>query len=224
MSSQCILPDVGIPVAIVSFSYRCLSDFGVASTVKTYLLSRDDLLMEDCCHGNKEDMHLVATASARLGWDSFVEGRISTQWLPMVAPLLARTSPYLLAKTWGRHLIARLHNVIHKTWIYCNSIIHFRGKDGLTIPKHQDILNRVEEYSMVNCEILLPSHRFLHNTDFAALGSGPISHCLLWLADMEEAIATSQLALTGTLTPEALTYFSSDISMRLTPASTLTSP
>jgi hypothetical protein len=96
---------------------KTLGDSGVASTVETYLLSRGDLLMEDCCHGNKEDMRLVATASNWLGWDSFVEGRISTQWLPMVTPLLACTSPHLLAKTWGRHLIARLHNVIHKKCI-----------------------------------------------------------------------------------------------------------
>jgi hypothetical protein len=171
--------------------FKTLGDSKVASTVETYLLLRGNLLMDNCCHRNKEDIRLVATASDWLGWDSFVEGRISTQWLPMVTPLLARTSPHLLARTCGRHLIARLHNVIHKQWIYRNSVIHFRGKDGLTIPKHQDILNQVEEYFMVNPEILLPRHRFLYNTDFAALGSGPTSHCLLWLADMEAAIATS---------------------------------
>jgi hypothetical protein len=203
---------------------KTLGDFEIASTVETYILSRGDLLMEDCCHGNKEDMHLAATVSNWLGWDSFVEGPISTQWLSMVAPLLVHTSPHLLAKTWGRYLIARLHNVIHEQLIYRISVIHFRGKDGLTIPKHHDILNRVKEYSMVDPEILLPRHRFLYDTDFAALGSGPTFHCLLWLADMEAAIATSQLALTGTLTPEALADFSSNISTRLTPVSTLTSP
>ncbi len=55
-------------------------------------------------------------------------------------------------------------------------------------------------------------------------GQQPNLSCLLCLADMEVAVATSLLALTGTLTPESLTYFSSDISMRLTPASTLTYP
>jgi hypothetical protein len=69
-----------------------------------------------------------------------------------------------------------------------------------------------------------PMSPLLYDTDFAVLGSDPTSHCLLWLADIEVAIATSQLALTGTLTPEALIYFSSIISTRLTPASTLTSP
>jgi hypothetical protein len=69
---------------------------------------------------------------------------------------------------------------------------------------------------MADPEILLPQHRFLYDTDFAALGSGPTSHCLLWLvADMEAAEVTSWLALSGTLTLEAMTYFSSDNPARL---------
>ncbi len=68
---------------------------------------------------------------------------------------------------------------------------------------------------MADPDILLPQHRFLYNTDFAALGSGPTSHCLSWLADMEAAVGTSPLALSGTLTPEAMTYFSLDNLVRL---------
>jgi hypothetical protein len=168
-----------------------LSNIGIASLVESYLLSLGDSLMENCVDVNNQEMLIVAKASDHLVWDSFVEGPISTQWLSMVAPLLVHTSPHLLAKTWGRHLIPRLHNVIHKQWIYHNSIMHSRGKDVFTIPKHHNILNQVKEYSMVDPEILLPCHCFLYNTDFAALGSGPTSHCLLWLADMEAAVATS---------------------------------
>ncbi len=105
---------------------------------------------------------------------------------------------------------SRLHNVIHKQWMYQNSVKHYKGKDGHTISQHHAILNHVEENSMANLEILLPQHRFLYNTDFAALDSGPTSHCLLCLVDMEAAVVTSWLTLSGTLTPEAMTYFSSD--------------
>ncbi len=68
---------------------------------------------------------------------------------------------------------------------------------------------------MADPEILLPQHGFLYNTDFAALGSGPTSHHLLWLAEMEAAVATSWLALSGTLMPEAMTFFSLDNPARL---------
>jgi hypothetical protein len=73
----------------------------VASMFESYLLSRGNLSMESCCHGNNCDILLVATMSDWLGCDSFIEGRVTTLWIPMVTPLLACTSPHLLAKTWG---------------------------------------------------------------------------------------------------------------------------
>jgi hypothetical protein len=92
--------------------------------VESYLLSLGDSLMENCVDVNNQEMLIVAKASDHLVWDSFVEGRIATQWLPTVTPLLARTSPHLLAKLWGLQLIIKLHNVIHTQWVYRNSVMH----------------------------------------------------------------------------------------------------
>jgi hypothetical protein len=99
---------------IKEWMVKTLWDIGVALMVKTYRLLRGNLSMEICCHGNNQDILLVVTTSNQLRWDSFVHGCISTHWIPIVTPLLAHTSPDLLAKMWGRCLIARLHNVIHK--------------------------------------------------------------------------------------------------------------
>ncbi len=164
--------------------------------------------MENCIHGSNQEMLQVAKIINRLGWDSFVEGRVITQWLQLVTPFLARTNPHLLAKLWGRQFISRIHNLLHKQWVCLNSMIHYRGKNGLTLIDHHEILNRVEGYSLIDPEALLPRHRFLFDTDFETLRSCPTSHHLLWLADMHAAVATLQLARSGTLTSEALTYFS----------------
>jgi hypothetical protein len=98
--------------------------------------------------------------------------------------------------------------VIHKQWIYHNLVIHFKSKDGLTVPEHHEILNWIESYSLVDPDILLPHHQFLFEADFEALGRRPTSHQLLWLADMETAVAASNLAWAGTLTPLAIAHFS----------------
>jgi hypothetical protein len=79
-------------------------------------------------------------------------------------------------------------------WIYHNSLIHFKVKDRLTIPEHHDIINRVESCALTDPDTLLPRHRFLDEADFDELASGPTSHRLLWLADMDTAIAASSLA------------------------------
>jgi hypothetical protein len=45
------------------------------------------------------------------------------------------------------------------------------------------------------------------DADFGVLGSGPTSDRLIWLADMNSAIAVSNLLQAGSLTPVAEAYF-----------------
>jgi hypothetical protein len=74
----------------------------------------------------------------------------------------------------------------------------------------QDIIEKVNKYSLLDPERLLPLHRFLLDTNFSTLGDGPTSHCLLWLADMDSAVSAAALAQSGTLTPQATTFFTED--------------
>jgi hypothetical protein len=78
--------------------------------------------------------------------------------------------------------------------VYKNPYIHFKGNDGLTMPEQHDIINRVVACTLINPDTLLPQHQLLFEMDFEALGSGPASHRLLWLADMDLALAASSLS------------------------------
>jgi hypothetical protein len=71
------------------------------------------------------------------------------------------------------------------------------------MPQIQDIFDRVILYP----ESLLTQHRCLLEADFAALGNGPTSHRLLWLANMDSAFAVASLVQLGSLTPQATTIF-----------------
>jgi hypothetical protein len=53
-------------------------------------------------------------------------------------------------------------------------------------------------------------HRFLLEADFGALGDGPTSNRLLWLANMDSAILAATLAELGTLTGQAVAFFADD--------------
>jgi hypothetical protein len=98
--------------------------------------------------------------------------------------------------------------MIHKQWIYRNTCIHYRGTDGFTMPEHNKIINRVEEYSLIDPKDLLPRHQYLLETDFEALGSGPTLDRQIWLANINLARAAAHLAQAGTLTPAAVVHFS----------------
>jgi hypothetical protein len=164
-------------------------------------------LIADCIHGTSWNLIEAAAEMDPLGWDSLLEGRISKQWLVVASSFLRRSNKFLLPPSWGHQLINKLHNIIHKQWIYHNTFIHYPGSDSLTLPEHHDIINRVEEHAFTDPKSLLPRHRFLLETDFEALGSGPSTQRLLWLANLDSAIAASALAWSGSLTPAAIVHF-----------------
>jgi hypothetical protein len=109
------------------------------------------------------------------------------------SPFFSRSPLQLLPVSWGQQFISKLHNVIHQQWVYRNLVIHFKSKDRLTVPEHHEILNRIESYSLVDPDVLLPRHWFLFEANFQAVRHGPTSHQLLLLADMETAVAASNL-------------------------------
>ncbi len=130
----------------------------IAMMVEQYLLLRRETLMVDCVHGNYADLRAIVTASTHLGWDSLLEGRISAHWLTLVATFLLKTGRNLLPHAWGTQFITRLINIIHKQWIYRNLVIHYHGQDGLMIPEHHEIINRVEAHALTDPDRLLPRH------------------------------------------------------------------
>jgi hypothetical protein len=55
---------------------KTLGGSTLSLTIKTYLLGKGLVLMESCVNGNDKTLLNLAQSSNRLGWDSFIEGRI----------------------------------------------------------------------------------------------------------------------------------------------------
>jgi hypothetical protein len=87
----------------------------------------------------------------------------------------------------------------------CIHTLQGKGKvDNAAVTEHHQPINK---YSLMDPDLLLTLNRFLVDAKFEALGRGPTSHQLLWLADMDSAIAALHLAKMGSLTPQASLYF-----------------
>jgi hypothetical protein len=76
------------------------------------------------------------------------------------------------------------------------------------MPEHNQIINWVEEYSLIDPKDLLPRHQYLLDTDFEALGSGPTIDRQIWLANFTSARAAARLLQAGTLTSDAEIHYS----------------
>ncbi len=199
---------------VVDWISKTLCQTDIALAVNIYLLGRGLVKMVHCINNGDAPLLALARSTDLLGWDCFIEGRISREWIPAVSPILAVSCPRLSIGSWGKTFITKLLNVVHKQWIYRNTLIHYRGKDGFSIPEHYKIINRIEEYFTIYPDSILPRHRHLLDTDFEALGSGPTSNFLLWLAVVDTALAVSGLATSSALSPDAQEYFDTPISAR----------
>jgi hypothetical protein len=85
-----------------------LGDQQVAATVEKYLLACGESQMIDCVHGTNQDMQAAAADNDQLGWDSMLEGRISSRWLMVAAPFLLKTRQKMLPQVWGTKFIYKL--------------------------------------------------------------------------------------------------------------------
>jgi hypothetical protein len=186
---------------------KTLGEEAIATTVTKYLCARGEQSFRSLSGSTWSDLITVADYTNRLGWDSLLEGRIACHWLVLVKPILLRCFRRLSPKTWCRQFITHLHMIIHRQWTYRNAYIHYKGKEGWTMPQVQDIFDRITEYSLMDERMLLPRHRYLLEVDFERLGSGPSSHRLTWLSDMDSALSAKLLFGQERLTGEAITHF-----------------
>jgi hypothetical protein len=63
---------------LTSWLIETLGKHSVASMVKMYLLARGEAKMSSCVHGANANLVTLSVQSVRLGWDSFLEGRLSS--------------------------------------------------------------------------------------------------------------------------------------------------
>ncbi len=100
----------------------------------------------------------LATTDSLSGILSVTNSTARPAGLAVAASLLRGSKKFLLPPSWGWQFINKLHNIVHKQWIYRNSFIYYQGADGLTLPEHHDILNSIGEHTYTDPESLLPRH------------------------------------------------------------------
>ena len=183
------------------------ADVVLVDMVEEYLLAQDTKLMIDCLHIDNNSYRLLAEATDRLRWDSFLEGRISTVWLDVMKPQLMDGNTYLSPQRWGRQLIEQLLQITHKQWIFRNSRLYYKKLDGLTALEHHKIFEKMEELMHTDPDELLPRHRHLLEENFGALGEGSSIDRQYWIASMESALSAASCVQKGRVTPGSMPNF-----------------
>ena len=157
-----------------------------------YLRGRNTVQMTDLAPRGTT-YHSFALIHDRLGWRSFLEGRISTILVQEMHQHLATTPTRINAGNWAKGLVNFLLRITHHQWIYRNNVVHYRV-EGRPIKRHEEIIAEMQMLMQVDPRTLLPRFRHLYEEeDFEALGAGSTTNRLYWISAAKAAVAASAI-------------------------------
>src|SRR6056300_980715 len=132
-----------------------------------------------------------------MGWDNFLEGRISTLFLEVVSSDLNLTKKGLTPSRWGTKFIQHLLALTHKQWLFRNSHVHYKKLDGMTADQHDAIFARVCDLMWTDPRELLEKDTYLLEKYFGDLGEASSAERQVWIASMESALKASAFVKSG---------------------------
>ena len=173
--------------------------------VEEYLLAQGRKRFVDCIHTEESPYNLLARIQDRLGWDSFVEGRISVLFRDTMKEHADRTGIVSVQK-WGYDVVEALIQVTHRQWALRNARVHFRA-EGLTQVEHTTLFAKVEELLDTDPDELLPAHRYLLDTTADTLEDTSTQNRQIWVLSVESARRAALCVEQGLVDPVSSSLF-----------------
>ena len=172
--------------------------FELVGMVRVYLTSQDTKTWKMSL-GNSTNALLstLADVQDKLGWDSFVEGRVSTIFKSVMRPVLKGLNSRLTPERWCTILCTKLLELTHKQWLFRNSHVHFKKLEGLTPQQHAEVYQQVKSLEDTDPDDLLPRHQHLLERDMYELGEGSSGMRQQWVASMEAALQAAVYVHSG---------------------------
>ena len=109
---------------LLSWTSTTLIEISVIHMIRDYLLGQDNKRMQECTQVYQTRLINLAESQDRLGWDCFVEGRISRVFLRVVEASLSASGSQQTSTNWCQKLVGHLLQITHKQWIFRNSQVH----------------------------------------------------------------------------------------------------
>jgi hypothetical protein len=86
-------------------------------------------------------LQVLASEQDAIGWDNFMEGRISPQFCKQQSKYYIEQESRSSGIKWASDLISQLLLMIKTQWLHRNAVVHKRRRDGLKLEEGQKISN-----------------------------------------------------------------------------------
>jgi hypothetical protein len=165
----------------------------LADALSTYIFHRGSLKFQNIPDLPAE-LWLLAEEQDCIGWDNFMEGKISMQF-EIIQRRHLLTSPSLLTATdWTKQLISKLLHLTHGQWIYRNISRHHTKLGLLKDMERRQLLIEIDRLMSVDPSEVPEESKFLLEIDFRAIRTASTERQSYWVHAVRAAIKAGRRA------------------------------
>jgi hypothetical protein len=138
--------------------------------------------------GLDRDLLELAHKQDAIGWDDFLEGKITKHFQVVQARHLPRCPTMLNASDWSKRFIDQLIHITQSQWIYRNISKHHATHGQLERLDRISLLRHINKFAGVAPTDVPQESRFLLEVDFVSLVSGHTTQQAYWVHALQAAI------------------------------------
>ena len=168
------------------------TDPRLTSAIITYLQHKGNKSFTASCHPSLQ----ITNHQDMIGWNNFVEGKLSTEIRTIQANYLKSTDTTTNIQQWIITVITQLLQMVHSQWIYRNEVVHSRSKDGLTKIEGAEIRLLIRAQLKLGIEGLDEDDHFLLSHTFNQINSWSGEEKRLWITAIQAARQSASLPTT----------------------------
>jgi hypothetical protein len=112
------------------------------------------------------ELSKLAEEQDLIGWDFFMEGKLSSRFRDIQLDYLLETPSMMTAFDWTSHFISHLLHITHGQWIYRNISRHHHIYGLLKSTERRELLQEIDRFMRVDPEEVPEESRFLLEIDF----------------------------------------------------------
>ena len=140
----------------------------------------------------------VALAQDKIGWQNLVEGKLSMLWRDLQDEHYSSIGSWWSSSKWAASLATQLLELVHAMWLFRNSILHGRDRQGLKCADTLALENAIwEEFALGTLGLAQHGHHYIHRgrDDVNALSADDKQAWLqgIWLARSSRSFSSADL-------------------------------
>jgi hypothetical protein len=137
----------------------------LAHAVAHYVFHRGAVKFRDI-PGLPLELRKLAEEQDLIGWDNFMEGKLSSRFREIQPDYLLETPSMMTAFDWTSHFISHLLHITHGQWIYRNISRHHHIYGLLKSTERRELLREIDKFMRVDAEEVPEESRFLLEINF----------------------------------------------------------